>query len=277
MCVGVSHATHGPRDRARPRGRGRRRPLGDAGAAAPRPRHRRRPAEALPRGGGGGRPADRGPGPPGQLRGPDDVRLPAGAGRGVAAVPRRSSWRRSRRRRRRAAWSRARPTCACWAGSAARCCSRSCGAGQPRDDDRVRVPGGAGGRGAPLVRGDAAGRPPIFDRYATLDPVREPGAAQPADPQAGLPAARRDRPRHGAGARRRRPMPGRSRTSTTCCGGPGSTRTWRRVRCCRRCWPDPRRGTGSRERASRDGEPSRDSPVTAAPGSSPRPPARSRR
>ena len=40
--------------------------------------------------------------------------------------------------------------------------------GQPRDDDRVRVPGGAGRDRAALVRRRRDGAAAIFDRYATL-------------------------------------------------------------------------------------------------------------
>ena len=118
----------------------------------------------------------------------------------------------------------ARRTCVSSAGWAARCCSRSCGAAPH---------GTMTGFGFPevlvaVVRRWRAGRPGRRRRgsstgYATADPVREPGAAQPADPQARLPAAGRDRPRD-------RPRPGRagltrarSPTSMHVLGGRAST------------------------------------------------------
>ena len=52
VCVGVTHAGHGPGDRLRPRGGRGRRPLGDARAARPRPPERRRGPRPLPRGRG---------------------------------------------------------------------------------------------------------------------------------------------------------------------------------------------------------------------------------
>ena len=118
------------------------------------------------------------------------------------AVPRRSSSRRSRRRRRPDGSSPARPTSSCWAASAARCCSRSCAAGSH---------GTMTGFGFPEVlvavvrrwfAGDRDGRRGRLRPLRDAHPVREPGAAQPADPQARLPAARGDRPRDRAGARR---------------------------------------------------------------------------
>ena len=49
--------------------------------------------------------------------------------------------------------------------------------------------------------GDREGAAALFDRYATVDPVREPGDPQPRHPQGRLPAAGRDRPFHRSGAR----------------------------------------------------------------------------
>ena len=78
--------------------------------------------------------------------------------------------------------------------------------------------------------GDRDGRRGGLRPLRDADPVREPGAAQPADPQARLPAARRDRPRDASGRRACRPTRARSTTSTTCCAARGSTGTSRRAR-----------------------------------------------
>ena len=110
---------------------------------------------------------------------------------------------------------------------------------QPRDDDRVRVPGGAGRRGPALVRGRPGRRGRRVRPLRDADPVREPGAAQPADPQGRLPAARGDGPRDGAGAGRA----ARPRDA----GGPGRRPAQNGPRrgtsppapCCPRCSPEP--------------------------------------
>ena len=220
VCVGVSHASTDRADRLRPRGRGGRRPLGDARSPAARPADRRRAASPLPRRRLGDLDPRRRPGPPGVLGRPDERRLPARARRRGPVVPRdqarggadaaqgRPPGRRLARRHRARRPRR---------GDA----DRGAAPRQPRDDDRVRVPGDPGGRRPALVRGRPRRRRGAVRPLRDGDPVREPGAPQPADPQARLPAARRDRPRDGPcpghAARRRAPSP----TSTTSSAAPG--------------------------------------------------------
>ena len=150
---------------------------------------------------------DRRPGPPGELRGPDDVRLPARPRRRGAALPRDQARggahaaqgrapRRRLARRHRARRPRRRDA------------ARGAPPRQPRDDDRVRVPGGAGGRGPALVRGRPGRRGGRVRPLRDADPVREPGAAQPADPQGRVPAARGDGPQRRCGRRACRPIAG---------------------------------------------------------------------
>ncbi len=80
--------------------------------------------------------------------------------------------------------------------------------------------------------GDHEGATLAFHRACPAHPVREPGRAQPAHPQAHLPAARRHRLRPGAGAGAQRLMPAPSPTWTTSSGAcswarrsPGHLRT----------------------------------------------------
>ena len=154
---------------------------------------------------------------------------------------------------------RARPTSSCWAGSAARCCSRSCAAGSH---------GTMTGFGFPEVlvavvrrwfAGDRDGAAAVFDRYATL--IRFENQAL-----LNLPIRKVVYQRRGAIAHATVRAPGvppdpgtladlddvLRRTGLDAHLAPG--------RCCRRCSPERPAGA----------------PATAAPGSSPRPPARSR-
>ena len=73
--------------------------------------------------------------------------------------------------------------------------------------------------------GDRDGAAAVFDRYATL--IRFENQALLNLPIRKVVYQRRGAMAHArCGRRACRPIPGRWRTSTTCCGGPGSTRTW---------------------------------------------------
>ena len=101
---------------------------------------------------------------------------------------------------------------------------------QPRDDDRVRVPGDPGRRRPALVRGRSRRRGGRVRPLRDADPVREPGDPEPRRSASSCTSGAARSPTRPSARPGCRPTRAPSPTSTTSSAAPGSTPASRRAR-----------------------------------------------